>query len=84
MQTRTAAVVFGVITLLAGCSTSTEALPPTATTPASTPSPTAAPDGPIRGPEPSVATPLVASVLYPHQCRCPRPTAEFIWPMRSN
>ncbi len=53
MRMRTAAAVFGVLVLVAGCSTSTES---TSTT-------TAAPAGPLRGPEPPMATPIVASVL---------------------
>src|SRR5215218_6712469 len=58
MQTRTAAVTFGVLMLLlTGCSTSSE--PPAAST--STSPPVAS--GPIRGPAPPVITPLIGSVL---------------------
>lgn len=61
MRIRTAAAVFGAITLLAGCSPSTETPPETTAAPKTTVS--AEPAGPLRGPEPSVATPLLASVL---------------------
>ena len=47
MRTRTTVAILGAVTVLAACSPSTE-------------SPGA---GPIRGPEPSVATPIVASVI---------------------
>ena len=64
MRIRTATAVFGAITVIAGCSPSTET--PSTSTPstpsASTPSTTSA-GGPLRGPEPSVATPLLASVV---------------------
>ncbi len=62
MRIRTAAAVFGAGTLIAGCSQSAENAPET-TTSAPTTTASAAPAGPRRGPEPSVATPVVANVL---------------------
>lgn len=64
MRTRTAAAVFGAVTLIAACSPSAEAPQETtgsAVPPPTTPATTSA--EPRRGPEPSVATPVVASVL---------------------
>jgi Peptidase family M23 len=62
MRIRTAAVVSGTIVLIAGCSQSSDpSPPPTASAPPTTAS--AAPAEPTQGPEPSVATPVVASVL---------------------
>jgi hypothetical protein len=62
MGIRTAAAVFGVTALIAGCAQSDETAPET-TTSAPTTTATAAPAGPRQGPEPSVATPVVANVL---------------------
>ena len=62
MRIRTAAAVFGVVTLIAGCSQSAET-PSETTTSAPSTTASAAPAEPRRGPEPSVATPLVANVL---------------------
>ena len=60
---RTAAVLFGAITLIAACSPTTET-PSTATqTPSATTSASTPQSGPLRGPEPSAATPLVARSL---------------------
>ena len=60
MRTRTTVAILGAVTVLAACSPSTES-PATETPPTTTSSSAGA--GPIRGPEPSVATPVVASVI---------------------
>ena len=62
MRIRTAAAFFGAVTLIAGCSQSDET-PPGTTTSAPATTASAAPAEPRRGPEPSVATPVVANVL---------------------
>ena len=62
MRIRTAAAVFGAVTLIAGCAQSDET-PPETTTSAPATTASAAPAEPRRGPEPSVATPVVANVL---------------------
>ncbi len=62
MRIRTAAAVFGGFTLIAGCSPSAET-PSETTTSAPATTASAAPAEPRRGPEPSVATPVVANVL---------------------
>ena len=60
---RTAAVFFGSITLIAACSPTTET-PSTATqTPSATTSASTPQSGPLRGPEPSAATPLLSRSL---------------------
>ncbi len=62
MQTRAALAVLGAVALLAGCSTPSEQ--PSATAPSSSTSTTASTGaGPLRGPEPSVTTPLLAEVV---------------------
>ena len=60
MRTRTTVAILGAVTVLAACSPSTES-PATETPPTTTSSSAGA--GLIRGPEPSVATPIVASVI---------------------
>ncbi len=62
MRVRTGAAVFGAIMLIAGCSQPASE-PAQDTTSAAPPPSTSAPAGPTRGPEPSVATPVVADVL---------------------
>jgi hypothetical protein len=62
MRIRTAAMVFGAIALIAGCSQPAET-PTERTTSAPTTTASAAPAEPRQGPEPSVATPVVANVL---------------------
>ena len=62
MRIRTAAAFFGAVTLIAGCSQSDET-PPGTTTSAPATTASAAPAEPRPGPEPSVATPVVANVL---------------------
>jgi Peptidase family M23 len=59
---RTAAVLFGALALIAACSQSSDT-PPDTTTSATTTTASAAPAEPTRGPEPSVATPVVAGVI---------------------
>jgi hypothetical protein len=61
-RTRTAAAVFGAIAVIAGCGQTSET-PPETTTSAPTTTASATPGGPRRGPEPSVATPVVANVI---------------------
>jgi hypothetical protein len=62
MRIRRAAVVFGAVALIAGCSQTSET-PPETTTSAPPTTVSAAPGEPRRGPEPSVATPVVAHVI---------------------
>jgi Peptidase family M23 len=61
-RTRTATAVFGAAALIAGCAQTSETPPETMTSAPPTTA-TATPGGPIRGPEPSVATPVVANVI---------------------
>jgi len=62
MRTRTAIAILGAVTVIAACSPATQS-PATESSSSSTPSPTAAPGEPRREPEPSMATPIVASVI---------------------
>jgi Peptidase family M23 len=63
MRIRTAAAVFGVVALSAGCSQAADTPSGTTTTSPATTSASAAPAVPRQGPEPAVATPVVAEVL---------------------
>jgi hypothetical protein len=62
MRMRTAAAVFSAVALTA-CTPSTETASSTTGSPTVAPPSTSAGAGPLRGPEPSVVTPLVASVI---------------------